>query len=258
MSGDQDEGLLFTQQMRKATRNIHNTSDALVNAKLGVTMTDDSVWAEGLLVFYEIFAFLERSLVNHKDSLIGDLLIPGMSRTSALESDLAHYLGENWRIGYTIRPEVQQYLDHLQDIEERNPYLLIPYIYHLYMGLFSGGQILRAKRAISMSGNRDNMPGNNVTSYGEYSIGPLKNQLRAAVNDVANQLDEETRNEILEEGVTVFKMNNLIIGSVEGVDRVLKRRLMKLLIALVLLFLFIFFWFSQMGEETDIEKTKEL
>ena len=38
---------LFSQRMRAATRNIHNKSDALVNAKLGATMSDDNVWAEG-------------------------------------------------------------------------------------------------------------------------------------------------------------------------------------------------------------------
>ena len=38
---------LISQRMRAATRNIHNTSDALVNAKLGATMSDDNVWAEG-------------------------------------------------------------------------------------------------------------------------------------------------------------------------------------------------------------------
>ena len=46
---------LFSVQLRKATKNIHDVSDALVNAKLGVTINDDSVWAEGLLVFYEVF-----------------------------------------------------------------------------------------------------------------------------------------------------------------------------------------------------------
>lgn len=256
-----DKGL-FTQQMRKVTRNIHDTSDALVNAKLGVTMTDDSVWAEGLLVFYEVFAFLERALLDHKDSLIGDLLIPGMARTAALEEDLAHYLGDNWRVGYSVRPEVQTYIDHLKEIEARNSYLLIPYIYHLYMGLFSGGQILRAKRVLSMSGGNTDIPGNSVTNYGEHSIGPLKNQLRAAVNEVAEQLDEETKQEILEESVTVFKMNNLVIGSVQGVDRVLKRRLFKFLIAIVLLILFIVFWMSQLvenaGHDSLEEEIKEL
>ena len=98
----------------------------------------------GLLVFYEIFKFLEESLAAHSDSLIGDLLVPGMARTDALESDLAHYLGDGWKDGYVVRPEVQSYLAHLKKLDQENPYLLIPYIYHLYMGLFSGGQVLRA------------------------------------------------------------------------------------------------------------------
>jgi len=67
----------------------------------------------GLLVFYEIFKYLEDALDRYKDSLIGDLLIPGMSRTHAFENDLDHYLG-NWRDEYIIRPEVQAYLEHLR------------------------------------------------------------------------------------------------------------------------------------------------
>ena len=63
---------LFSIRLRKATKNIHDVSDALVNAKLGVTINDDSVWAEGLLVFYEVFKFLEEALRSHSDSLIGE------------------------------------------------------------------------------------------------------------------------------------------------------------------------------------------
>ena len=38
---------LFTQELREATKSIHDISDQLVNAKLGLTMSDDRVWAEG-------------------------------------------------------------------------------------------------------------------------------------------------------------------------------------------------------------------
>lgn len=251
---------LFSQRMRAATRNIHNTSDAMVNAKLGVTMSDDSVWAEGLLVFYEIFKFLEEALVAHSDSLIGDLLIPGMARTEALESDLAHYLGDGWKDGYVIRSEVAKYLEHLKKLDQENPYLLIPYIYHLYMGLFSGGQVLRATRFLSMSsisgagGDDDgDKPGNSVTTYGDVTIGSLKKQLRKAINDLAEELDEETKEAILVEGVKVFELNNVIIGSVKGVDRVLKRRLLKLLIAVILLLLFLFAYVFKSASEIEIE-----
>lgn len=251
---------LFSQRMRAATRNIHSRSDALVNAKLGVTMSDDNVWAEGLLVFYEIFKFLEESLAAHSDSLIGDLLVPGMARTDALESDLAHYLGDGWKDGYVVRPEVQSYLAHLKKLDQENPYLLIPYIYHLYMGLFSGGQVLRATRFLSMSsisgsgGDEDgDKPGNSVTTYGDITIGSLKKQLRKAINDLADELDVETKEAILVESVAVFEWNNVIIGSVKGVDRVLKRRLLKLLIAVILLLLFLFAYVFKSASEIEVE-----
>lgn len=203
---------LFSVQLRKATKNIHDLSDALVNAKLGVTISDDSVWAEGLLVFYEVFKFLEKSLNAHSDSLIGDLLIPEMARTEAFEEDLDFFFGD-WREGYEIRPEVRQYLDHLKSLDNENPYLLIPYIYHLYMGLFSGGQILAAKvhkssrdlliinslllqrKYLSLSGNKNDEtpPGCAVTSYPNKTIKQLKTQLRQAVNDLADNLDAELK-----------------------------------------------------------------
>lgn len=254
---DDKRSELFSQRMRSATRNIHNKSDALVNAKLGVTMSDDNVWAEGLLVFYEIFRFLEDSLVAHSDSLIGDLLIPGMARTDALESDLAHYLGDGWKDGYVVRPEVQSYLAHLKKLDKENPYLLIPYIYHLYMGLFSGGQVLRATRFLSMSSisgsGAEDKPGNSVTTYGDVTIGSLKKQLRKAINDLADELDVETKEAILVESVAVFEWNNVIIGSVKGVDRVLKRRLLKLLIAVILLLLFLFAYVFKSASELEVE-----
>ena len=84
MSNDDEESSkeLFSVRLRKATKNIHDVSDALVNAKLGVTISDDSVWAEGLLVFYEVFRFLEGAVQRTKDSLLGEYnLIAGLWRT---------------------------------------------------------------------------------------------------------------------------------------------------------------------------------
>jgi len=247
---------LFSVQLRKATKTIHDLSDALVNAKLGVTISDDSVWAEGLLVFYEVFKFLEKSLSAHSDSLIGDLLIPGMARTEAFEKDLDFFFGD-WKESYEIRPEVRQYLDHLESLDHENPYLLIPYIYHLYMGLFSGGQILAAKRKyLTLSGNKNDetQPGCAVTSYPNKTIKQLKTQLRQAVNDLADNLDQELKQEILKESVKVFELNNVVIKSVKGVNQVLMKKAMKLLIA-VLLILFFFFacYVYKSASEIEVE-----
>ena len=37
-----------------------------------------------------------------------------MERTIAFEQDLSHYLGKQWKTDYVIRPEVQNYLQHLR------------------------------------------------------------------------------------------------------------------------------------------------
>lgn len=227
---------LFTQQMREATKGIHDVSDKIVNAKLGVTMSDDNVWAEGLLVFYEVIKFLEEALERHQDSLIGELLIPGMARKAAFEADIAYYYGADWAKDYVIRPEVEKYLEHLREIEDDNPYLLMAYVYHLYMGIFSGGQILRKTRLISLASltgqkiSEDDVPGNSVTSYGDLSLSSLKKKLKAAINEAAKELDEETKEAILKEGVNVFKLNNKVVASISGVDTVLRRRLLKLVL----------------------------
>ena len=53
-------------------------------------------------------------------------------------------------VNFTVKSEIKalvKYIDHLKHIaEEDEPLLLVAYIYHLYMGLLSGGQILSKKR----------------------------------------------------------------------------------------------------------------
>ena len=198
---------------------------------------------------------MEDALRSHSDSLIGDLLIEHMERTEAFQADLAFFYGGNWTENYTVRPEVQNYLDHLRDIEQENPYLLIPYIYHLYMGLFSGGQILQAKRKyLSLNANAGQpRSGEAVTTYSQETIAGLKKKLRQAVNDLADNLDEETKEAILTESVKVFELNNTVIKSVKGINQVLFRRLFKFFIAAILLLLFFFAYFFKTASELEVE-----
>lgn len=67
------------------------------------------------------------------------------SRKQAFEEDLAHYLGESWQSNVKS-PALENYIEHLQNIEKEQPMLLLVYVYHLYLGLLSGGQILAKKR----------------------------------------------------------------------------------------------------------------
>lgn len=69
--------------------------------KLG--FLDDSVWADALLVFYEVFRYLEGAMIRLRNTKIGLLPLSELQRTEAFERDLDHYLGKGWRKNYSPR-----------------------------------------------------------------------------------------------------------------------------------------------------------
>ncbi|XP_069673121.1 uncharacterized protein Ho [Periplaneta americana] len=226
----------FTKQMRKATREIHAISDALVNAKLAFALSDNSVWAEGLLVFYEIFRYLEEAMVRLKDTHVGKLCIEGMQRTESFEKDLSFYLGSDWAKDYKPRESVVKYLLHLRELENSDPDQLVAYIYHLYMGLMSGGQILRKKRVVfSKFTSSQQTYEDAVTDFGENSIPNMKKDLMTAMNGIAEVLNEETKQKLIEESKTVFVLNNEIIRSVRGANEVILKKIIILIIIISLI-----------------------
>ena len=205
-------------------------------------MSDSGVWAEGLLVFYDVFAYLESALDRLGDSLVGDLDVAGMRRQAAFEADLTHYLGADWKAHHVPRPAVQRYVDHLRRLESDEPHLLMAYIYHLYMGLLSGGQVLRGKRQLigRLFGGGGDGPGNAVTDYGTFKIRQLKSRLAEAMNSAAEQLDDVTRRQLIDESREVFVRNNEIVATVRGANQVVLRKLRN--VGLVVMVVVLLYW----------------
>lgn len=59
--------------------------------------------------------------------------------------------------------------------------------------------------------------GNNVTSFENSNIYELKHHMRDTMNKIAETLDEDTKNKLIEESKMVFALNNEIIKSVRSV-----------------------------------------
>ena len=136
-----------------------------------------------------------------------------------------------------FRDSVTKYLMRLREIEDTDSLLIMAYIYHLYMGLLSGGIILRKKRQLvqKISPFKDTITsdGNNLTDFGEYNIYELKRELRSTMNKIAETLDEDTKNKLLEESKTVYTLNNEIIRSVRGAGTVIVKKLIYFFMAFV-------------------------
>lgn len=205
-------------------------------------LNSNNVWAEGLLIFYEIFKFLEDAMKEKSHENLGKLAIDDMYRTEAFEKDLDFYLGQDWRKTYIIRSSVKNYLNHLETLLTTNSNLLMAYVYHLYMGLFSGGQILKKKRQLQgklLTNDDGEFLGNAVTEF-TVSISDLKKDLKGRMNEIAEKLDDNTKNLLVQESIKVFELNNSIIKTVKGTSFIAFKNIVIFasLLALVLSFIY--------------------
>lgn len=209
------------------------------------------MWAEGLLVFYEVFSFLEGSIQRQIDTLVGKFDHPALKRIPGFEADLAMFYGADWK--QTHRPKdrecVRQVLAHLEEIEKSDPVLLIAYIYHLYLGLLSGGQILRKKQKLLRASQFAKQ--SSVVDFDPKDIPELKKFIKDTMNDVAATMCEDTRNRILEESVKVFQFNCELIRSVRSTNDALLRIGRSVAIAAIFGVLAIMFYMSLSSTEDD-------
>lgn len=135
----------------------------------------------------------------------------------------------------------------LREIEDTEPTLLMAYIYHLYMGLLSGGIILRRKRQLMQKISlfkEVTSCGNNITDFGNHSIFELKRDLRETMNKIAETLDEDTKNKLIEESKIVYALNNEIIRSVRGAGTVIFKKMFYFISALILIFIVFLVFFK--------------
>jgi len=63
---------------------------------------------------------------------------------------LDFYYGCDWHGNLQPSNAAKKYVQHIESTSFRNPILLIPYIYHCYMALLAGGQIIKGWAIISM------------------------------------------------------------------------------------------------------------
>jgi len=127
-------------------------------------------------------------------------------------------------------------------LEEREPLRLLAYVYHLYMGLLSGGQILNRKRELRKKlkrsfgellgwlslGMRSRSPpppggsssvklGNAVTSFvmDGRTINDIKKEIAFTMNDIASDLSKDEKESLISESMMVFQRNNEVVGTIE-------------------------------------------
>lgn len=206
----------LTDRMRRSTRTVHDTSDKLVGVKLAVAFTDRQLYGTAISFFYYIFQQIEIALernIDHEHIAPFADLLPQCARTAGFEKDLEYYLGEDYLDRISPTPAVAMYLKHLNHIEDSNPTLLLAYMYHMYMAILAGGQIIKKMARRTM-----NLPKDQGTALLDVAQGVNRGILRKRIKERLNALvlDKEMEQALLDESSVLFALNNKVVAGLQG------------------------------------------
>ncbi|WP_327684571.1 biliverdin-producing heme oxygenase [Streptomyces sp. NBC_00467] len=135
----------FSTLIRVASHEQHTEAETspfmsdLLGGRLGV---------EAYARYTEQLWFVYRALEGaagalEDDPVAGPFIRPELMRTAALERDLAHLRGADWRAGAAPLPATAAYAARVEECARTWPAGYIAHHYTRYLGDLSGGQIIR-------------------------------------------------------------------------------------------------------------------
>ncbi|MFI6403040.1 heme oxygenase (biliverdin-producing) [Streptomyces sp. NPDC050548] len=137
----------FSTVIRTASHEQHVEAETssfmsdLLGGRLGVDAY--ARYTEQLWFVYEALETGAERLAA--DPVAGAFVQAELFRLPALERDLAHLRGANWRSGLTALPATRAYAERVRECAELWPAGYIAHHYTRYLGDLSGGQIIRDK-----------------------------------------------------------------------------------------------------------------
>ncbi|MFC8790443.1 biliverdin-producing heme oxygenase [Streptomyces cinereoruber] len=137
----------FSTLIRTASHEQHTEAETssfmgdLLGGRLGVDAY--ARYTEQLWFVYR--ALEEGAEALREDPVAGPFIQPELFRTAALEQDLAHLRGPDWRDGLSPLPATVAYAERVAECAREWPAGYVAHHYTRYLGDLSGGQIIRDK-----------------------------------------------------------------------------------------------------------------
>lgn len=197
----------FSTVIRTASHEQHVEAETstfmsdLLGGRLGVDAY--ARYTEQLWFVYEALeAGVERLAA---DPVAGAFIRAELFRLPALERDLAHLRGADWRSGLTALPATAAYAERVRECAEEWPAGYIAHHYTRYLGDLSGGQIIRDKAERTWGFSRK---GDGVRFYVFEGIGnpaAFKREYRELLDEV--RVDDLEKQRIVAECKRAFALN---------------------------------------------------
>ncbi|MFD0152114.1 biliverdin-producing heme oxygenase [Streptomyces sp. NPDC055721] len=137
----------FSTLIRTASHEQHTEAEtsSFMGDLLGGRLAVDAYarYTEQLWFVYR--ALEEGAEALREDPVAGPFIQPELFRTAALEQDLAHLRGSDWRAGVSPLPATVAYAERVAECARDWPAGYVAHHYTRYLGDLSGGQIIRDK-----------------------------------------------------------------------------------------------------------------
>ena len=146
----------FSQVLREATQRAHTDAESASFVRCLIAgELDEHAYARLIVQLYPVYEAMECSTVT--DAVRQRFADPRLHRLRALERDLAHLLGADWRSAEPVLPAARAYAEHVSSVSHSTP-AFVGHHYTRYLGDLSGGQAI--SRMVSRHyGLREGEPG---------------------------------------------------------------------------------------------------
>lgn len=201
----------FSTVIRESSWSDHSDSE-------GATFMEDIMRGRGSLQDYielvaqhhSVYEALEAAADRFAaDPAFAPFHSPGLARMPALEADLAHLIGDDWRDRISPVPATAAYAARIREVAEEGWIAgLVAHHYTRYLGDLSGGQMI-AKRVAKQHG----LDREGVAFYDFGALGSLvdfKNEYRVALDVLGERLDAEERARMLDEVRAAYAFNTAV------------------------------------------------
>ena len=206
----------FSKEIKEGTKKSHSAAE---NTKFVASflkgVLDPEEYRKLITNFWYVYETMEERLQETNDPFVNEIKKWNvlLFRTAFIQRDLRYYYGPMWREKQIPTEACNKYCYRINEIAEKDPYLLIAHHYTRYIGDLSGGQILKgiAKKAL-------NQPEGEGLHFYDFPMiedaKAFKTEYRSTLDNL--DLSREQKDALVEESNYAFKLNMDMFNEMKG------------------------------------------
>lgn len=166
-----------------------------------------------LTSLYFVYTAMEESFDQTNEDGVKAMDDKELRRVESLRKDLKYFYGPEWMDKLVPSPATQKYVARVNEIAEKQPYLLVAHQYTRYLGDLFGGRMMQGMAIRSLKLDE----GKGVAFYTFDDI-PSANLFITDWYSRLNELDltDDQKQEIVDEANLVFDLNIGILEELDG------------------------------------------